>query len=125
MNDKPLEKQIETILKQLLTNNPNINLASVVSVEGLPIVSIIPKNVDESHISAMTATLLTLGERATVEMKKGYLNEIIVKAKEGYIIVISAGMNAVLVITTNNRCKLGLILFECKKDCKKIEDLLK
>ena len=123
MNES-LEKQIETILKELLINNSEIKLASVVSVEGLPIVSIIPKNVDETHISAMTATLLTLGERATSEMKKGYLNEIIVKAKEGYIIVVSAGMNAVLVITTNNRCKLGLILFECKKACKKISKLL-
>lgn len=124
MNDKSLEKQIETILKELITNNSDINLASVVSVEGLPIVSIIPKNVDETHISAMTATLLTLGERATVEMKEGYLNEIIVKATEGYIIVISVGINAVLVITTNKRCKLGLILFECKKACKKISKLL-
>ncbi len=125
MNDRPLEKQIEMILKNLIINNPEINLVSVVSVEGLPIVSINPKNVNENRISAMTATLLSLGERSVLEMKRGRLDEIIVKGGKGYIIVISVGLNAVLTITTNNKCKLGLILFECKKASKKLQKLLK
>ncbi len=73
----------------------------------------------------MTATLLSLGERSVLEMKRGRLDEIIVKGGKGYIIVISVGLNAVLTITTNNKCKLGLILFECKKASKKLQKLLK
>lgn len=56
-----LEK-LEPILNKLLANNPNITIAIIVSIEGLPILSIITSGSDETKISAMVVTLLSLSK---------------------------------------------------------------
>jgi len=81
---------------------------------------VLPNGVDDTKISAMTATLLSLSERATIEMKKGNFEQLFIKGSEGYLIVMQAGLSAVLTISTTNDVRLGLILLDCKRACKKI-----
>lgn len=41
---------LDGILKQLLTAIPEVKAAAIVSVEGLPIASALPQNIDETRI---------------------------------------------------------------------------
>ena len=59
------------ILKSLLSTIPDIKSAGIVSVEGLPIASIINNGINETKIAAMTAAHLSLAERSIMEMKNG------------------------------------------------------
>jgi len=113
-------KKFDDILKKLLKGNPEIIAGAIISAEGLPIASLLPKNVDDTKISAMTATLLSISERAIIEMKKGNFEQLYIKGSEGYLLVMQAGLNAVLTISTTNDAKLGLILLDCKRTCKEI-----
>ncbi|TFF95595.1 MAG: hypothetical protein EU547_07365 [Promethearchaeota archaeon] len=103
---------------------PEVKSTAIVSVEGLPIASALPQGVDETRIAAMTAAILSLGERAAHEMSKGDLEQIMVKGTDGYLLVLAAGPNAVLVVSTTPDVRLGLIFLDCKRTTEKIAKLI-
>ncbi|WEU39899.1 MAG: roadblock/LC7 domain-containing protein [Candidatus Odinarchaeum yellowstonii] len=115
---------LDSVLRDLEAAVPQIQAAAIVSVEGLPIASILPANVDETMIAAMTAAMLSLGERAAAELNKGELEQVYVKGKDGYIIVMGAGANAVLTLSATKDVKLGLIFLEMERAAKKIAKLV-
>ena len=118
------EETLDDILKNLLASIPEVQAAAIVSVEGLPIASALPAKADETRIAAMTAAILSLGERAAQELGKGTLEQIFVRGVNGYILTMSAGANAVLTISTTKGIKLGLIFLDAKRSCDKIAKLI-
>lgn len=118
------EETLDDILKNLLASVSEIKGAAVVSVEGLPIASALPRDYDETRIAAMTAAILSLGERASQELEKGEMEQIYIRGKDGYLLVMSAGPNAVLTVSTTKDIKLGLVFLECKRVCDRIAKLI-
>ncbi|MFW9899317.1 MAG: roadblock/LC7 domain-containing protein [Candidatus Thorarchaeota archaeon] len=115
---------LDIILKKLLSAIPEVKAAAIVSVEGLPIASALPQGIDETRIAAMTAALLSLAERAIQEMRKGDFEQVYVKGTDGYLLVLAAGQNAVLTVSTTKDVRLGLIFLDCKRTCDKIAKLI-
>jgi len=117
-------EELEATLKRLLSNNPTITIATISSIEGLPILSILPRGSNETIISAMVATLLSLSERAVIEMKIGEFKQLFIKGIEGYLLVFEAD-SAVLAVSTTDKAKLGLIFLECERASVAISKILK
>jgi hypothetical protein len=115
---------LEQVLKDLQSAVPEIVAAIIVSVEGLPIASALPADIDETRVAAMTAAMLSLGERASSELGKGEVEQIFVKGKEGYIIAIGAGANAVLTVSARKDVKIGLIFIDLKRAADKVAGLV-
>jgi len=121
---EPTTENLDDILKKLLAAIPEVKAAAIVSAEGLPIASALPQGVDETRIAAMTAALLSLAERSVIEMDKGEFDQLYVKGSDGYLLVLQAGSNAVLTVSTTKDVKLGLIFLDCKRTCEKIAKLI-
>lgn len=121
---EPTTDTLDDILKKLLSAIPEVKAAAIVSAEGLPIASALPQGVDETRIAAMTAALLSLSERAVIEMDKGEFEQLYVKGNEGYLLVLQAGPNAVLTVSTTKDVRLGLIFLDCKRTTEKIAKLI-
>ena len=117
-----LEK-LETILKRLLSNNRDITVAVITSMEGLPILSILPRGYNETRISAMVATLLSISERTVIDMEIGEFKQIYIKGLDGYLLVFEAE-SAVLAVSTTIKVKLGLIFLECERASVEITKIL-
>jgi predicted regulator of Ras-like GTPase activity (Roadblock/LC7/MglB family) len=115
---------LDDLLKKLLGAIPEVKAAAIVSAEGLPIASALPQGVDETRIAAMTAALLSLSERAIIEMNKGDFDQLYVKGSSGYLLILQAGPNAVLTVSTTKDVRLGLILLDCRRTCEKIAQLI-
>ena len=115
---------LDDLLKKLLGAIPEVKAAAIVSAEGLPIASALPQGVDETRIAAMTAALLSLSERAIIEMAKGDFDQLYVKGSSGYLLILQAGPNAVLTVSTTSEVRLGLILLDCRRTCEKIAQLI-
>lgn len=115
--------RLEKILKRLLSDNPSITIATISSVEGLPILSFIPRGSNETIVSAMVATLLSLSERAIVEMNLGEFTQLYIKGIDGYLLVFEAG-SAVLAVSTTTKAKLGLIFLECERAAREIAEVM-
>jgi len=103
---EPTTDSLDDILKKLLVAIPEVKAAAIVSKEGLPIASALPQGVDETRIAVMIAALLSLAETATNEMKRGEFNQLYVKGSKGYLLVLQAGPNAVLAVSTTKDVKL-------------------
>ena len=115
---------LDDLLQNLLASIPDIVAAAIVSPEGLPIAASLPTGTDETRIAAMTAAILSLGDRASTELGKGMLEQIFVRGEDGYILVMAAGSEAVLTLSTTKDIKLGLIFLDAKRTCDKIVKLL-
>ncbi len=115
---------LEGVLNELQGSIPEIEACAIVSVEGLPIVSALPPDVDEAKVAAMTAAMLTLGEKAAIELGKGILEQVNVKGVDGWLLVISAGLNACLTVSTTANAKLGLIFLDMKRAADKIAAMI-
>lgn len=115
---------LEQVLKDLEASVSEVEAAIIVSIEGLPIASALPADVDETKIAAMTAAMLSLGERASTELGKGEIEQIFVKGKDGYIISMSAGANAVLTVSARKDVKLGLVFLDMKRAADRVAELI-
>jgi predicted regulator of Ras-like GTPase activity (Roadblock/LC7/MglB family) len=122
--DPNTPETLDDLLKKLLGAIPEVKAAAIVSAEGLPIASALPQGVDETRIAAMTAALLSLSERAIIEMAKGDFDQLYVKGSSGYLLILQAGPNAVLTVSTTSEVRLGLILLDCRRTCEKISKLI-
>jgi len=125
------EDKIEELKKSLedmaLKLQGMVEIAAVVTLEGLPITHFpeqLPEGVDNTRIAAMTAALLSLGERAMMEMGQGVLTRIFVEGDEGYLMSVQAGDQAVLTAAAKSSLKLGLLFHDMKKASKKIGEIL-
>jgi len=116
--------ELNNMLKELESSVPEIEACAVVSVEGLPIASALPRDIEETRLAAMTAAMLSLGERVIEEMRKGQIERVFVEGSEGTIISMNAGPNAVLTVSSRKDAKLGLIFLEMGRAARKIADLL-
>jgi uncharacterized protein len=111
-------------LDEFLSVSPDVEAAAVVSADGLPMASALPPYVEEDRLAAMSAALLTLGERAATGLGKGQLAQVFVEAGEGYVVLMSAGRNAVLVAVTSGTAKIGLVLFEMRKAAARVAEIM-
>ncbi|MDQ3646316.1 MAG: roadblock/LC7 domain-containing protein [Actinomycetota bacterium] len=106
---------LKDALNELIDVAPGVEAAAVVSSDGLPIASVLPSYVEEDRLAAMSAALLTLGERAASGLGKGGLGQVFVEGSNGHVVLMSAGEEAVLVAMTSTAAKVGLILFEMRQ----------
>ncbi len=118
------ENTLEGVLNELQGSIPEIDACAIVSVEGLPIVSALPTDVDEAKVAAMTAAMLTLGEKAAMELGKGELEQVNIKGINGWLLVVQAGMNACLTVSTTANAKLGLIFLDMKRAAEKVSQMI-
>lgn len=108
-------KQMVEELKKLQISSPDIQASALVSVDGLIIASALPANVEEDRVSAMSAAMISLGERISLELKRGELDQVYIRGDRGYVMLTSVGEEAVLTVMANVNAKLGLIFLDIKR----------
>ncbi|PWH18376.1 MAG: hypothetical protein DDG59_06285 [Anaerolineae bacterium] len=102
-------------LRDLQASSPDIEASAVVSVDGLIIASALPQGVEEDRVSAMSAAMLSLGERIAMELGRGQLDQVYIKGEQGYVILMSVGEEAVLTALAREQAKLGLIFLDMRR----------
>ncbi|MHA1303532.1 MAG: roadblock/LC7 domain-containing protein [Candidatus Heimdallarchaeaceae archaeon] len=111
-------------LNELRFRSLGITDIAVVSVEGLPIASLVLDNLNETRFSAMTAASISLGERVVSELNKGNIKKILIEGELGFIVTMQAGENAVITVSTTKDAKLGLLFLDLERSALKIARIL-
>ena len=111
-------------LSSLQASSSDIEACAIVSEDGLIIASSLPQNVEEGRVAAMSAAMLSMGERISVELKRGALEQLYVKGSDGYFLSVHAGEHAVLIAMARKDAKLGLIFFDINKAAHEIKKTL-
>jgi len=109
-------------LRSLQASTPDVEASAVVSVDGLIMASSLPAGVEEDRVSAMSAAMLSLGERIASELGRGTLDQVYIRGNGGYVILMSIGEDAVLTVLARTDAKLGLIFLDMRRA---VEDLVR
>jgi len=102
-------------LQNMQAAAPDIEASAIVSVDGLIMASALQQGVEEDRVSAMSAAMLSLGERISSELGRGSLEQVYIKGDAGSIILTSVGDEAVLTAMARHDAKLGLIFLEMRR----------
>lgn len=108
------------VLNNLQASSADIEAAAVVSVDGLVMASALPGDVEEDRVAAMSAAMLSLGERTAMELGRGTLNQVFIKGENGYVLLMNAGEDAVLTALARADAKLGMIFLDMKRTADEI-----
>ena len=122
--DRARREQLVKRLRELQTNTTDVEASAVVSVDGLIIASSLPGGVEEDRVSAMSAAMLSLGERIAGELGRGGLDEVYIHGTTGYVLLTGAGVEAVLTVLAREQARLGLILLEMRRAAEDIGKLV-
>lgn len=116
--------QLANALDDFLAVSADVEAAAVVSSDGLPMASVLPPYVEEDRLAAMSAALLTLGERAAEGLGKGELEQVFIEGAHGHVVLTAAGPDAVLVTVTSRAAKVGLVLFEMRRTSATVAEIM-
>jgi hypothetical protein len=108
-------------LREMQIASPDIEASAVVSVDGLIMASALPSDVEEDRVSAMSAAMLSLGERIAAELGRGELEQVYIRGNGGYVLVTAIGQEAVLTALARENAKLGLIFLEMRRAAADLE----
>src|SRR6059036_2635804 len=107
--------RLDRALADLLAQASEIEAAAVVSFDGLPMASALPATMDEDRVAAMSAALLSLGERAAEGLGRGGLNQVYIEGDTGTVFLVSADDEAVLVAVAAKGAKVGMMLYDVRR----------
>jgi predicted regulator of Ras-like GTPase activity (Roadblock/LC7/MglB family) len=108
-------EQMIARLRELRVSARDVEASAVVSVDGLIIASDLPADVEEDRVSAMSAAMLSLGERIAGELGRGVLDQVYIRGDNGYVILMSVGEEAVLTSLARQDAKLGLVFLDMRR----------
>ncbi|MGX2042202.1 roadblock/LC7 domain-containing protein [Methylocaldum sp. MU1018] len=117
-------KMLTTILSELNGTSPDIEASGVISTDGLMMAAVLPQNLDEDRVGAMSAAMLSLGDRTAQELSRGTLEQVLIKGDRGYVLMTYAGKEAVLTVMAKPNAKLGLIFLDVKRAAESVADLI-
>jgi len=116
-------EKIEQQLNELQSELPEIEGIAVLTKEGLPIASIFSA-IDPAMLSAITATINNVSEKAMEELQKGVLETVIVQGEQGHLVVQGIGASAIIAVLANKSAKPGLLYILVNRVSEKLSDYL-
>ena len=123
MNKSRTDQMVDR-LRALQASSPDVEASAVVSVDGLTMASALPQSVEEDRVAAMSAAMLSLGERIAGELGRGNLDQVYIRGKQGFVILMAVGQEAVLTVLARQEAKLGLLFLDMRRTTEDLVQLL-
>ena len=107
-------EKLGMVLQNFVSGTTDVQGAALVTPDGLPLAASLPGGMDEERVSAMSASMLSLGERIGMELARGTIDRIFVEGNKGFGILTGCGQDAVLLVLASESAKQGLLMLEIK-----------
>lgn len=115
---------LNSILSELNGSTADIEASAVLSTDGLMMAALLPASMDEDRVGAMSAAMLSLGDRTSKELARGELEQVLIKGNKGYVLMTHAGPEAVLTVLCKPNARLGLIFLDVKRAAESVSKIL-
>ncbi len=114
--------KLDAVLREL---NRRCSLlgSALVSEKGLIIISSLPHGSDERAVSAMAASILSIGHRVGEELQSGQPMSILIDGHKRTIIIISIE-SLVIIGIADAQSEIALIKFEMNEAVRRLKDIL-
>lgn len=111
-------------LREMQISTPDIEASAVVSVDGLTMASALPPGIEEDRVAAMSAAMLSLGERIATELGRKTLEQVYIHGDKGHVFVVAVGEEAVLTVLCREQAKLGMVLLDMRRAAEDLSKLV-
>jgi len=108
-------QKLNQVVQNFVARTSDVQGAAVVTPDGLPLASSLPGEMDEERVSAMSAAMLSLGERIGKELLGGNADRIYVEGDQGFTILTTCGQDAVFLVLASKEAKQGMLMLEIKR----------
>ncbi len=115
---------LTSVLTDLNGTSADIEASGVISTDGLMMAAVLPQGLDEDRVGAMSAAMLSLGDRTAKELGRGELEQVLIKGDHGYVLMTYAGSEAVLTVMAKPNAKLGLIFLDVKRAAENVAKMI-
>ncbi len=116
-------ERMNAILKELRSGMQEIEAAVLISSDAMALASDISGDADEEMIGALSASVLSMGERAARDLRRGSLEQVYIKGDQGYLLLVHCGPDALLSLLVRPEAKLGVVFMEAKRTAEELEKL--
>jgi uncharacterized protein len=117
-------QKLGAVLQNFVADTSDVQGAAVVTPDGLSLGAALPGGMDEERVSAMSAAMLSLGERIGRELSRGSIDRIFVEGDDGYGVLTSCGEDAVFLVLANKAVKQGVLWLEIKRALDDLKPIL-
>lgn len=111
-------------LQNFVSSSAEVQGAVLASPDGFALASVLSVGMDEERTAAMSASMLSLGERIGSELVRGNVDRIVVEGEKGYGVLVGCGAEAVLLVLASSAVKQGVLFLEVKRIVGRISPLL-
>lgn len=112
-------------LAELNNFSRSIEASAVMTRDGFPVVTMLSSGVDADRLSAISASMLSLSSRASSDLDRGELDQVLIRSKRGYIVLAQVDNDTVLSVLSRYESKLGMLLVETQKAAADIAEQFK
>ena len=116
--------KLQATLHRFVNGTHDVEGAALITLDGLPIVSVLPNDMDEDQVAAMTAALMSLAERIGLELIRGPMGKIDLAGENGYCMVSGCGEDVLLLVLAAPTGKQGVLNLELKRAVSELKPLL-
>jgi predicted regulator of Ras-like GTPase activity (Roadblock/LC7/MglB family) len=116
-------EKMNSILRELRSGLQEIEAAVLISSDAMALASDISDDADEEMIGALSASVLSMGERAARDLKRGELDQVYIKGDQGYLLLVHCGPDALLSLLVRPEAKLGVVFMEGKRTAEELAKL--
>lgn len=123
--DEVRKKTLRSILRTLNTFSADIEASATITTDGIMLASVLGNGTDQDRFGAMCASLLALADRAAQEIARGTLKQVLVEGEKGVMLLVYAGVDAVLAVAARPTVNLGMVFIEARKTASRIEETVR
>jgi uncharacterized protein len=117
----PKGSAVRSILRALMgSTDAGIRAAAAITSDGMVIAAVLQEGVDADRFAAMSASLLALAEREIAETQRGRLKQLLIEGTEGAVLLVQAGEDAVLAVSTDPGALIGKIFISARASAEKL-----
>jgi uncharacterized protein len=108
-------QKLSSVLQNFVSGVSDIQGAAIVTPDGLSLAAVLAAGMDEERVAAMSAAMLSLGERISTELARGVIDRIMIEGDTGYGVLTNCGVDAVLLVLASKAAKQGIMQIEIKR----------
>jgi len=123
VNFSASDERLRAILNELHVESKDVQVSMVVTRDGLTM-AVVGGVVDPDKVGAMCSDLLSLCRSAALELQRGDVEHVLMKASQGYMLLTPAGDQTMLAVMARPDVNLGMLLIDTRRAAGAIPDAL-
>ena len=115
-----LKEVLNDALHNLHAESGALTSSAIVSIDGLPIVSVLERNIDSNRVGSLSAALLSLCGQTARLLSCGNFNQMTLQGQQGEVLLMQISDDLALVSTTKAGSRMGLVLVQLRRTVEEI-----